>query len=274
MEVLMKYIIKTALALGLGVLMAFMACSDKSTSNNMTEGNYTNEDYTLAKQDVDSSMAEMNLDDQEAGDWLGWNPGAVLVDTVSYDSTTGWHLRAREFDGEHQTISLADSFRFTDLNSNYQLRHDSTTNVLERRFKNSYLFSAGPESLGTHWLKTRNRNANWVGLADSVTTLNGDFRRYWEGQTDYRDFDRTVTGEMSDIKFYTSDLENGRPTFPFSGTFAGTVVTNVTAPHRQAHFEGQLTLTFRMEDGRYCYHARLVRGDNWWEWDHCFPDSL
>jgi hypothetical protein len=260
--------------LSLGILVLFVGCSNKSTNNTSTEGNYSNEDFVYAKADADTTVAEMNVDDQEVRDWMIWNPDPGSIDSVSYDSTSGWHLRARIFDGEHMQSAVIDSFRFTTLDSLYQFRHDSITNIFERRLKKSFMHTIRPDSMGTHWLRTRERNMHWEGLADTVTTLNGDIQRQWEGQTEFRAFTRTVDGTFNAIKFYTSDLDNGHPTYPISGTFNATMVQDAQGPMRQIHLEGTLTVIFRMENGQHCYHARLVRGDNWWEWDHCFPDTL
>jgi len=264
-----KLVVLTAIFILCGMAF-FTACSDKSADNDMTEGDYNSEEFVLTRQDADSTVSEMNFDDEEVGDWVLWNPGGHQ-DSVGYDSTTGWHVRARIFEGDYLDISVVDSFRFTDLGGTYQFRPDSTTNEFERRLKKYFLLTPHPDSQGTFWLKSRNRNTHWVGLTDSVTTLNGDFLRHWNGQSEYRNFERTVTGDLNDIQFYTDDIFDGRPTQPISGEFVGSIVQDVQTPYRQVHLEGSLTITFYMENGLHCYHARLERGNNWWEWDYCFP---
>jgi hypothetical protein len=154
----------------------------------------------------------------------------------------------------------------TDINSQYQFRRDTTTNIFERRLKKSFVQTARPESLGYFGTKTRERNTHWEGLADSVTTLNGNFTRHWAGQNNYRTFDRLITGSASDVKFYTSDLEDGRPTRPFDGNFNASLTLDIVTARRTAHIEGTLVVTYFPDH----YHARLERGDNWWEWDHYY----
>lgn len=260
---------KSAVLWGLGLVILAAACDKKSIDNNLTEGNYESEEFLLAKQDADSTVIEMNADDQEVGDWLVWNPGLLAspnVDSVIYDSTGGWHLRSHTFQDEYIEIAVVDSFRLTDLNHEYQFRRDSTTNEFERRLTKSFTLDIRPESLGTYWVKQRSRNTHWVGLADSVTTLNGAFRRYWNGQSEYRSFEREVTGEFTDTQVYTADLLDGRPIYPFAGSFFGQLTMDVERPNRQVHIEGTLEVTFYPDH----YHARLVRGENWWEWDHYY----
>ncbi len=261
------------LTLLLAAMFSIISCSDRSQNDNLIEGDYSNEDFTLARAEADSAMDEIRIDDNETGDWFLWGGGlygAPEVDTVSYDSTTGWHLRSRQFEDDFIEASVVDSFRFTDLDSNYQPRRDLTTNIFERRLKKSFEYTSRPDTLYDHWLKTRERNMRWEGLADSVTTLNGDFHRRWEGELGRRGFRREIEGELTGIEFYTRDLMNGRPTYPFDGAFTASMVLDVETPRRQAHIEGTLTVTFYREGRQFCYHARLVRGDNWWEWDRCF----
>jgi hypothetical protein len=255
-----------------GTFLIFWSCSNKSTSNNLTEGDNNAQDYQIAKEDVDTTMIDMNFDDLESAGWLNWNSGMSLADSVSYDSTSGWHLRTAIFDNRNFQTAVVDSFRFTDLGGNFQRHRDSTTNIFERHLKRSQILSANPDTSGTHWVRSFTRNTHWEGLADSVTTLNGNFSRHWDGQTEHRVFARSLEGTLSDLKFYTSDFGLGHRPHPFSGTANAAVLVDVEAPNRQVHLEGVLTITFRMENGQFCYHARLVRGTNWWEWDHCFTE--
>ena len=259
-----KILFTLLLAIAAGLMIA--GCSDKSTNNNISEGSYTDENYLLAKEDADSSMAEMTVDNEEVGDWVDWNPGLALVDSVSYDSTSGWHVRARTFENDYMTHAVVDSFRMTDLDSQYQFRRDSTTNIFERRLKKSFEKTARPESLGYYWTKTRERNTHWEGLADSVTNLNGDFNRHWAGENAFRAFDRVVEGTATDIQFYTADIRDGRPTYPFDGTFNGSMTLDVVTAQRTKHIEATLVVTYFPDH----YHARLESGDNFWEWDHYY----
>ena len=108
----------------------------------------------------------------------------------------------------------------------------------------------------------------WDGLADSTTTLNGDFDRYWNGQNDRRNFEKSVNGQMTDILFHTADFRRNHPAFPYDGAFEAWMVLDMTLPHRQAHIEAHLTVDFF--DGGY--HALLQRGENSREWTHYWPE--
>lgn len=258
----------------LGTLAFLAACSDKSSMNALTEGDYNSEEFKLAKDDADSIMADMAIDDSESGEWLIWAPPTFAkpaLDSVVYDSLSGWHQHALTFTDDYVAIAIIDSFRFTGLDSAYQAHWDSTTNVFERRLKKLFTLTPLPDSPGTFWTKSRTRNTHWQGLADTVTTLNGDFHRQWAGQSQGRSFTRDVQGELTDLKYYTADLRDLRPAHPFAGTLTSDLTLDVVRTYRQYHVEGTLTVTFRLENGNYCYHARLVRGNNWWEWDFCWP---
>jgi len=161
---------------------------------------------------------------------------------------------------------VADSFRFTDINGNYQMRRDSTTNELERRLKKRFEKAAPPDTPGTSWTKIRNRNMMWVGLADSITTLNGDVYRYYHGQFERRSFSREFDGEFIDARFYTADIFDGRPTHPYEGTLVGTITVDRSRPNGNLHIEAQLTVTFYPDH----YHAALQSGNSYREWDHYY----
>ena len=254
----------------LGATFLVSGCSDNSTNGDLTEGDYSNEDFLLARAESDSVMQDIRLDNFGARDWIcrePMGPHPPYPDSVIYDSTTGWHVFEFSRGDSIIQFTVIDSFRFTDLDSNYQRFRDSTTNIFERKLKKDFHAERGRIHDGTEWNRSLDRNAVWDGLADSVTSLNGDFNRYWSGESDWRDFEKTVDGEMTDILFHTDDLRPLRHAHPLDGAFEAWMVMDITLPRRQAHIEAHLTVTFF--DGGY--HARLERGDNWWEWTHYWP---
>jgi hypothetical protein len=254
-----------------GLLFLLAGCSDKSTDDGLAEGDYSNEDFLLARAEADSVMDDIRVDNFGARDWIcrePMGPHPPMPDSVSYDSTTGWHVWEFSRGDSIVQISVADSFKFTDLYSNYQRFRDSTTNIFERRLKRNLHAERGRINDGTEWNRNLERNTIWDGLADSVTSLNGDFYRYWSGESDWRDFEKTINGELTDILFHTRDLRPDHRAYPYDGTFEAWMVLDVTLPRRQAHIEAHLTVTFF--DGGY--HAYLQRGDRWWEWTHYWPE--
>ena len=255
----------------IGAIFFISGCSDKSTDGQITEGDYTNEDYLLARAESDSVMEDIRLDNFGARDWIclePMGPHHPMPDSISYDSTTGWHIFEFSRQDPIVQISVVDSFRFTDLNSEYQRFHDSTTNIFERRLKRDLHAERGRIDDATEWDRNMERNTIWDGLADSITTLNGDFSRHWSGESDWRDFEKTTNGEMTDILFHTEDLRSDYPAHPYDGTFEAWMVMDIVLPRREAHIEAHLIVTFF--DGGY--NAHLERGDNWWEWTHYWPE--
>ncbi len=176
------------------ILVGISGCSksSKSTSSNLTPGDPQDQSFVVAKPEADTTIVELNSDAVEDADWIvsgEWQHGAIVVDTVSYDTLTGWHLRLKADTTAMLQFAVADSFRFTDSNDHYTRFRDSTTNIFERRFKKTYTFErhGGPD---TNWIKVRDRNIRWSGLVDTVATLNGDFYRRWYGDNDHRLFNR------------------------------------------------------------------------------------
>ncbi len=254
-----------------GLLFLISGCSDKSADNSISEGDYTNEDYLLVRVEADSVIEDFRFDNFGARDWICRvpnGPQAPHIDSVNYDSTTGWHVW--EFSREDSIIQLAvvDSFRFTDINSQYQYHRDSTTDMFERRLNKDLHVERDRTRDGSEWTRTLQRNATWSGLADTVTSLNGDFSRYWVGEGELWSFEKTTDGEMVDILFHTDDLRRDRPAHPFDGTFEAWMVMDVLRGDRQVHIESHLIVTFF--DGGF--HARLERGDRFWEWTRYWRD--
>lgn len=245
-------------------LFIFSGCSDDSTG--MREGDPDDEAYLAAQANLDSSITEFNIDLIEAVDSLftfNGNYKFCAPDTIYYDSTEGWHIRRWVwYMDDFLLISVIDSFRFRDINGDYQRCRDENTNEFERRLKKQISYSTGTND-GTAWEKERIRNMYWVGLTDSLTTLNGDIYRYYNGSSAYRNFEHAVEGEFQDVVFQTFDIMDGRPTYPIDGIFEGSFSTDKQLPDRAVHIEGEFTVTFYFDH----YHVHLVSGDNYWDWD-------
>jgi len=244
------------------IALFITGCSDNSTD--MTTGDPNDAAYIAAREDADSTLSELTQDEGEDAGWLDFTIARIADnDTLGYDSTTGWHFLV--YDDTiffYLQLEVTDSARFTDLGDAYQQFPDSTTNQFERRMMKTFTLAIED----TSWTKYRHRNMHWIGLADSVTTVNGDFLRHWQGDRGVHHFDRVVDGEFQDVQFYTNDLRDGLPTHPFDGTMISSVTLDIEAPNGTVHLEGSLTVTFFFDH----YHAYLVRGSNYWEWDHYY----
>ena len=240
------------------ILAITIGCS-KDSPTGITAGDQTDEGYLASKADVDSSMNEINSDFLEAVDSLMVGGAGKVFDS---DTSEGWHIRSWTFQNDYWNRSVVDSFRFTDTEGEYQIHRDSTTDQFERRLKRNMAFDSGMEN-GPSWNKERNRNMHWVGLADSLTTLNGDIYRHYYGENFRRTFEFTTSGIFEDVVFSTADIFDGRPTHPISGQFTGTHVTDKQFPNREVHKEAEFTVTFYSDH----YHVYLVSGNNYWNWD-------
>lgn len=266
--------LKLLLLLSVGAIFLIAGCSDNSTDNAMTEGDYGDEDFSLARVEADSVVEDLQTDNFGAHDWMNWGrhegpfpppPPEPYPDSIVYDSTSGWHVVSFSRENDLIQHSVVDSFRFTDLDSQYQIHPDSTTNIFERNLNKDFHAESGPMHPDREWDRTVERHTNWDGLAEDIVTLNGDFNRWWSGQSSNHVFEKTVDGEMTDIQFYRDDMIRPiRDAHPFDGDFEGWMVMDIELPERQAHIEAHLTVEF-FEGG---YHATLERGSNWWEWTH------
>jgi hypothetical protein len=168
----------------LGTLLILVSCSDKSTQPNMTTGNANDLAFTMAKNDAVATVSEFSSTAKIGGRWLNWHPGLFnfnVGDSVSYDSTTGWHVFSRSFMNDNRQFAVSDSFRFTALDGMFQFQRDSTTNVFEQKLSKSSSLIPNPDMPGVTRSRLIASDFRWVGLADSVTTLNGTFHRHSEG---------------------------------------------------------------------------------------------
>ncbi|MBD3170106.1 MAG: hypothetical protein GF307_11530 [candidate division Zixibacteria bacterium] len=249
----------------LGLTMIFAGCSE----NNGVDGNsnFDNEGLSFARADADTAVTEFIDDSQDVSDWVVWDERPMgMGDSVVFDTTDYWHIYIREYINGRIEHSVADSFRYADTEGNYQYWRDENTNQFERRLKREFHRDAWPETPGTSWDKSRSRNMLWVGLAEDVTTLNGDVHRYYHGQNSFREFTREFEGEFLEVKFNTEDLFNGRPTHPFEGTLAGSTWVDYEGQIREYHIEAEITVTFYPDH----FHVIFRSGDNYFEWDHYY----
>ena len=258
----MRKLLITSVILVFGAIIIFSGCSNKSTKSSLTPGDTTSTEYQLAKEDVDSTMTDMSVDMNEASNWINLTPGQVVDDSVGYDSTSGWHFVTRDFSDAHLNIADADSFRLTELDGTYRRHRDTLTNIFERRLYRFRQWWPTRGDSATYALTDYSRHMHWAGLADSITTVNGDMHRLWHGQNERRLYNRYVTGQLTNVELYTRDVRNGYPYRPFSGTFVGTLVLDVNRPAVQYHIEGSVTVTFYPDR----YEVHLVRGNNYWDW--------
>ena len=244
-------------------MFVISGCSDSATD--ITQGDPEDEGYQVSKADVDTTMTEINEDLLEAVDSLMVGGLAKLTKPVDYDTIDGWHVRSRTLQNDNWDKSVVDSFRFTDAEGEYQNHRDLTTHQFERRLKRNISYDSGLDG-GQVWDKERNRNMNWIGLTDTITTLNGDVYRHYYGQNYLRTFEHTTTGVIENVVFETDDIFDGRPTHPISGQLTGSIVTDKQLPNRDVHFEAEFTVTFYPDH----YHVHLVSGNSYWDWDYYY----
>ncbi len=207
-----------------GTLIIIVSCSNKSTQPVVNSGNPSDPPLALAKNDANASVSEFASSAVEGSRWLRFNPGPFNMsfgDSVSYDSTSGWHVLTRSFTGPVRQFAVVDSFRFTALDGIFQFRGDSTTNIFELRLKKSSSVQPNSDLPGVQRSRSLEINTRWVGLADSVTTLNGDFHRHAEGSNQFAMGDSADTSHEGDSPAMHRDEDDAGHFFGDGENFFG-----------------------------------------------------
>ncbi|NLI14876.1 MAG: hypothetical protein GX409_01175 [candidate division Zixibacteria bacterium] len=247
----------------ISALFYIAGCSEDSTKS--TAGDENDARFLLAKADIDSSIQEFNMDDNDGSDWFG-DILLTLNDSVTFDTTTFWHIYSVSRQGGFQSWTRIDSFRFSEASGIYQQSPNSLTDIFEHRLHRAYSFDN--TSGGVAWEKAHHRNVKFDGFMDSIMVSTGSIERTYEGQASNITFSHVMSATNDSVKFRTDDFLNGLPTHPISGRFYGTTDHNRQSNSNIIHITATFTVTF-YEDH---YHVHLISGNNFWDWDCYYGD--
>lgn len=247
----------------LGLLLITSTCSDKSTGNDRTEGDYQDESFLQAQSLVvgftDSLLTEINvafwhiiMDDHE--------PGPLAADSASatYDpETCWWELYTDGIRGDTSFIQI-DSLKFIDESGCQQYPDIGTITQFDYRTFGDIFISDGQETIhATGFL-----SAAISGFQSDFVIVDCEAALQASVSYDFVGTDLDYDAENTDLNYVRDDLYSGDPVYPVSGGLPLTIkITNHSWEGSPATY-WYFSITFS-ENG---YNVHAESGDYFWNW--------
>lgn len=251
-------------AILMGLLLITSACSDKSTGNDRTEGDYQDESFLQAQSLVvgftDSLLTEINLafwrvimDDH--------GPGPLAADSASatYDpETCWWELYADGIRGDTSYIQI-DSLKFIDDSGCQYIPDIGTIIQFDYRTFGDIIISDGQET--TH--VTGFLSSLISGFQSDFVIVDCEAVLQTSVSYDFGGSDLDYDAEFSDLNYVRDDLYSGDPVYPVSGRLWLTMEITTHSWEGSPTTYWNLTITFNEND----YHVHAESGDYFWNWN-------
>lgn len=248
----------------LGALMIISACSDKSTGNDRTEGDYQDESFLQAQSLVvgftDSLLTEINL-----AFWRlfeeGYGPGPLAADSVSatYDpETCWWELYTDAIRGDTSYINI-DSLKFSDDSGCRQYPDIGTITQFDYRTFGDILISDGQET--TH--ATGFLNSAISGFQSDFVIVDCEAALQASVSYDFGGSDLDYDAENVDLNYVRDEVYSVDTVYPVSGNLPlNMAITTHSLDGSQTTY-WYFTITFNEND----YHVHAESGDYFWNWN-------
>lgn len=248
----------------IGLMAAFIACSDNATDSDLTEGNPDDPNFVQAK-----SLAEAYVDTLfESFDMVfgymtfeGDGPLKTTGDSlnINYDVETCWWQIYISSDSTGFSFVFVDSVRFND-DTGCQMFPDSlTTTQIEYR---AYLDLSVIADSGSIIVDS-DQNALVTGIQSDLVVLNASNSTYMDMDLGFLALTVDYDGTITNLTFNRADLEGEAEVYPLSGAASVAMTIAGSTQEGSGAQSWSVDITF-YEDH---YHARAESGDNYWEWD-------
>jgi len=265
----MKFRLFGLLALMLALTFSFFACSDNSTDNNLTEGDYNDPNYQAARTNTEMIVNSFLQEADQTSDYIGFDGSEPMqaCDSLSIvfdDATCWWHLYLDySDDSTNSTLLFIDSLKFQDAEGCQQFPDSFTTTSIEYR---AFLDIDAVADSGT-FIVNANENFLLEGIQEDTCVINAAANSNMDIASGLYEATLDYTGILDEIKFLTQELmyeENPRPV-------AGTLYLDLTVygSNQQGSGSWHWSVTITFNEGGY--HARAESGENYWEWDITYP---
>jgi len=255
-------------ALLLALTFAFIACSDNSTDNNLTEGDYNDPNYERAQATTENIVNSFFEDADATSDYIGFNGSEPMqaCDSllITFDQETcWWHLYLDlGSDTSNSGMLIVDSVKFQDAQGCQQFPDSFTTTSIEYR---ALLDIDIVADSGT-FMENASENILLEGIQEDTCVINATAVCEMDIIANLYELAYDYEGAMDDIKFLTQELmyeENPRPV-------AGTLYLDLTIYGSNQQGSGSWHWSITITFGEGGYHARAESGENYWEWDFTY----
>ncbi len=248
----------------LALSVAYLGCSDKATEPELTEGDYQDPNYQVARMITESIVDSLFLEADAASDFIGFDGSAPMSPAaesllITFDELTCWWHIYLGADTTNASMIFIDSVKFQDAEGCQMFPDSLTTTCIEYR---AYLdINLISDSLTI--AASANENLLLEGIQEDTCVINATAVSNLELASTLYDIAYDYNGALDDIKFLTLELmyeENPRPV-------AGTMILNLTIYGANQQGSGSWNWTIIITFNEGGYHARAESGENYWEWD-------
>lgn len=249
----------------------FVGCSNSSNRpTGPTPGDP--DDPTFQKtQELSDDFAKQYLGNMNSGLYYINFSGPMLkpADTsfVTFDEESYWWVLVVDelTDPVSVPFCVVDSVRFN-AGTEYQQFPDETTTAIDYRLWAEFHYEIGDTALDVY----AHDDCLLEGFTEDTVEVNGATSYSIEGNIGDVEVEYSLSGDAEDVKFLRAYI-NGDGSHPVDGTVNITVSIQTSGqignlPATNATWT--LTLNFD-EDG---YDARLVSGNNYWEWSRSWNE--
>lgn len=253
------------LTLLLATSVMFIACSDNSTDNNLTEGDPQDPNFQMAQRTTEDIVDSFIQEADEASSYIGFDGSAPMQAcdslAVTFDETSCWWHLYFDYsdDSTNSTMLFVDSVKFQDIDGCQQFPDSLTTTSIEYR---AFLDISVIADSGT-FIENANENLLLEGIQEDTCVINATAESNAQVAVGLYEATYDYSGAIDDIKFLTQELVYEDNPKPVAGTLYLSLTLYGSNQQGSGSWAWSVTVTFH-EGG---YHARAVSGENYWEWD-------
>lgn len=248
----------------LALSVAYIGCSDKSSEPELTEGDYNDPNYEMARATADSIVVAFFQEADEASDFIGFDgsgpmsPAAESLLITFDEETCWWHIYFGA-DTTGGSMIFIDSLKFQDAEGCQQFPDSLTTTSIEyRAYLDIELISDSLTIVGTG-----NENLLLEGIQEDTCVINATAENSAEIVSALYEAGYNYSGTLDDVKFLTLELMYEEEPRPVAGMMILSLTIYGLGQQGSGSWSWTVTITFN-EGG---YHARAETGENYWEWD-------
>ena len=240
-----------------------LGCSDNSTENNLTEGDYQDPNYQSARSITEGIVDSVFLMAEATSNYIDFNGSAPMQATdsllITFDEETCWWHLYLGADTTGASLLFIDSLKFEDVEGCQQFPDSMTTTSIEYRAFIDIDMTADSATIAA----TAHENLLLEGIQEDTCVFDATASSFLELVSGLYDITYDYSAYLDNVKFLTEELMNDQEPRPVSGSMALSLTLFGTYQQNSGSWNWNITITFN-EGG---YHARAESGENYWEWD-------
>jgi hypothetical protein len=268
------------IALAMIVAISMFGCGDDSSSpKSKTPGDNNDQTFLAVQSSIEEDLLPGMLESLNEGiSLLEFDGGPILKanDTSYYDfneQTYWWRYvdqYEQEGEGYYYNYASIDSFRFEEGAGYGQYPDSGTTTGLDTRQHFDNESYSDSDTLESHV----DVSYHYTGLAGNIMTIAGNSNINYEFGMDSLSYAYEFGGNFDNVTIPIANIDpesdSNHPTGGGMGMSIFYEMQSLNPNYPSGSYDWSLALTFS-ETG---YHARVESGDNYWEWDGTWDETL